>query len=652
VGVEVKVTFCAYDRLGYVGGPNAGLIRLLPALKARGIDVRCLFLTFAPHGQCPTIRALEAEGIPCRSTRYHPTTELRVRWLLRQLKESPPDIFVPNLMPAAYFAGKWCRDAGIPTIGVLRSVDAFHEGFLEEFASGYPEFRQTAFVGVSQHAVHMIREAGMADTRAVQIPSPVSIPKVPVAHSTPFRVAYSGRIIKRNKRADLVVDMFCGAAEAVSDTEYTLLGHGPDWDEVSAHLDECGRNLPVTMAGRIDSRMMDGELSRHHCLLLASEYEGLPLALMEGMAAGLVPMGMRGCTGVEELIEDGETGFLLDDPILDFPKVVSRLKEDPDLFARVSGKARERIMNLSALDVVAEKWIALFNEIKNDEGPRRALSIPVRLNLPPCNPKVACEDDRADAFGCVCALATSLSPFFAHGDRTQFLSPRCLPSTIDNYTIRKGIIRALKTALPKFSGIVADVGAGVAPYKQLVLESSGVDSYVALDLAESSYAPPDVLWDGERLPLADESVETVMATEVLEHCSTPDLLVGEACRALKQDGVFFGTVPFLWPIHDVPHDHWRFTPWSLKMLLERNGFSDVQVTGLGGYESAMAQMIGLWVRRRSRDKGYRRFVMPVLSLLAAPVVWGLTRLDKEVDDFREGQMITGFSFTARKGDGV
>lgn len=646
----MRVTFCAYDRPGYVGGPNAGLIRLLPELKARGVDVRCLFLTFAPHGQCPTIRALEAAGIPCRSTRYHPTTGLRVRWLLKQLKESPPDIFVPNLMPAAYFAARWCREAGIPTIGVLRSVDAFHEGFLEEFASGRQEFRQTAFVGVSQKAVQMIRESGFPEGRAVQIPSPVMVPEHPVSHGSPFRVAYSGRIVQRNKRADLVVDMFCKAAGMVPDTEYTLLGHGPDWDAVSERLAHCGADLPVVMAGRIDSKRMEGELSRHHCILLASEYEGLPLALMEGMAAGLVPIGIRGCSGVDELVVHGETGFLLDNPLEDFPRIVAQLKGDPELFNRVSANARRRIQELSALDAVADKWLGLFNGIKDAEGQRRPIRISVRLDLPPLNPKVACEDDRCGTWGSACSLAESFSPFFAHGDRTQFLAPRCLPSTMDTYSVRTGILRALKAALPRFTGVVADVGAGIAPYKQLVLESEGVTGYLALDLAESAYAPPDVLWDGERLPLADGSVGTVMATEVLEHCPDPAMLLGEAQRVLEPGGVLFGTVPFLWPIHDVPHDHWRFTPWSLARLLEKGGFTDVRVMATGGYEAAMAQMLGLWVRRRSRNKFYQRVVRPVLSVLLAPVVWGLMRLDKGTDGFREGQMVTGFAFEARKGE--
>jgi len=645
----MKVTFCAYDRPGYVGGPNAGLIRLLPALRALGVDARCLFLTFAPHGQCPTIRALESSGVPCRSARYHTTTEGRIRWLLAQLQANTPDIFVPNLMPAAYFAARWCKKAGIPTVGVLRNVDAFHEGFLEEFASKETKFRQTAFVGVSAEAVEMIHETKADFVAVEQIPSPVKIAESSIRFDGgDLNVIYSGRMVERQKRAGLTARTFCQAAKQVSRTNYTMLGDGPDMAKVKSELAAHDNGLPVRLAGRINSPDMAHELSKHHCVTLLSEYEGLPLAFMEAMAMGLVPIGVRGCRGVEELIEDGVTGILLDDPMADLPKAVARLKNDPELFAKLSKNARSHIKNVSALNLVADKWLRLFETIKDAEGPRRPLRQPIRLNLPPLNQKVACEDDRAGIVGRATALISTFSPKFIHGPQTPFVAPRCLPKTVDTYTVRSGILAALENALPEFSGLVADVGAGVAPYKQLVMEAPHVDKYLALDLAGSSYAPPDVIWDGDSLPLADDSAETVMATEVLEHCPDPSRLLSEAFRILKPGGLFFGTVPFLWPLHDVPHDHWRFTPWSLTRLLEQNSFEDIQVRALGGYDAALAQMIGLWVRRRSRGNIYQKFIKPILSTAVVPLVWGLTRSDTIPDTFREGLMISGLSITARK----
>ena len=123
----LKVTFCAYDKPDNVGGPVSWLQRLAPALRDRGFDVRCLFiLHWGDTG--PTLSSLRSAGIQCDAVSGLDRTEERARWILERLGENPPDIFVPNLVVAAYFAARCAREAEIPTIGVLHSDDAFYRG--------------------------------------------------------------------------------------------------------------------------------------------------------------------------------------------------------------------------------------------------------------------------------------------------------------------------------------------------------------------------------------------------------------------------------------------------------------------------------------------------------------------------------------------
>lgn len=643
----MKVTFCAYDRPDYVGGPNAGLVRLLPELKRRGVEVGCLFLVFGARHELPAVRALEAAGVPCRIAPYHATTELRVRWLLGQVRENPPDVFVPNLMPAAYFASRWCREAGIATVGVLRSVDAFHEGFLEEFGAG-ALFRQSAFVGVSRRAVEMIRHAAPDVRRVVQIPSPVIVPPESVKHKIPLRVMYSGRLVQRNKRIDLVARLFCRCARELPETQWSIYGHGPDRGLVEQIIHKQGQGLPVQYAGRVEAWGMPRHIARHHCLVLLSEYEGMPLAMMEAMAAGLAPVAMRGCSGVDELVEHEHTGLLLEDPEKDLPRAVERLRDDPALFEKLSANARERVRGFSSLPVVADAWLRLFQDILETEGPRRRVRMPLFLELPPLNPKVAPEDDRATIRGRLVAWSAARRPAFLHGEKAPFLSPRCTPSHIDTCTLRRGILRGLQRNLHHFRGLVADIGAGCAPYKQLVLDVPAVTGYLAVDLQGSLYRQPDLFWDGQRLPLRDGSAGSVLATEVLEHCEAPERFLAECWRVLAPGGACLLTMPFLWPLHDIPHDAFRYTPWTLERLLRSAGFDSVEITPTGGYDAAMAQMLGLYIRRRSRSRFYIRFLRPLLSLAAVPLVASLRALDTPPQTWREGLMVTGLCALAFK----
>jgi hypothetical protein len=76
-------------------------------------------------------------------------TERHVQWILDRVVEDPPDVFVPNLMVPAFYAGRWVRQAGIPTVGVLHSDDCFHRGIVSEFVCGSNAYRLSALVCVS-----------------------------------------------------------------------------------------------------------------------------------------------------------------------------------------------------------------------------------------------------------------------------------------------------------------------------------------------------------------------------------------------------------------------------------------------------------------------------------------------------------------------
>jgi SAM-dependent methyltransferase len=228
----------------------------------------------------------------------------------------------------------------------------------------------------------------------------------------------------------------------------------------------------------------------------------------------------------------------------------------------------------------------------------------------------------------------------------QYLAPRCTPANLDRFIIRSAILQALRDTLPRFSGRLLDVGCGHMPYRSLLSKPpSRIDTYIGLDISSEIYGTRDVEWDGFIMPFADASVDCAMAIEVLEHCPEPDTLLGEAYRVLGGGGSFFFTVPFVWPLHDTPHDQYRFTPFALERHLSRAGFDQVELRALGGWDASLAQMVGLWARRRPMSRIGRL----LLSRLLLPVVATLVRVDQPPAEFRSNTMVTGLCGTAIKG---
>ena len=145
------------------------------------------------------------------------------------------------------------------------------------------------------------------------------------------------------------------------------------------------------------------------------------------------------------------------------------------------------------------------------------------------------------------------------------------------------IYRDLKAELARPHGLVLDVGCGAQPYRSLIHPQ---DRYLGIDIAASrdyfGYDVPDTIYyDGDTWPVTDASVDTILCTETLEHVRDPGAFLAEAARVAKPGATLLITVPFSARWHFIPHDYWRYTPSSLKNLLEAHGFSDVAVFARG-----------------------------------------------------------------------
>jgi SAM-dependent methyltransferase len=216
-----------------------------------------------------------------------------------------------------------------------------------------------------------------------------------------------------------------------------------------------------------------------------------------------------------------------------------------------------------------------------------------------------------------------------------------------HYHVRRSILKALMSNAALFRGRVLDVGCGRKPYRDTVVNFPAVTDYTGLDISSAIiYTPevkPDYVWDGKRMPFDNGQFDTVMATEVLEHCPCPEETLAEIHRVLKPEGTFFFTVPFLFPTHEIPHDEYRFTPFSLKRYLEAAGFREIRVEAMGGWRASMGQMIGLFIELSpslgALETMARKLAKPFLLVL----MQHLYKRDVRPNVFCEGAMCTGFT---------
>ncbi len=149
------------------------------------------------------------------------------------------------------------------------------------------------------------------------------------------------------------------------------------------------------------------------------------------------------------------------------------------------------------------------------------------------------------------------------------------------YIGRKPIYEFIKENCDNMTGILLDYGAGRMPYKSLF---KNVEKYIGLDYdvaADSAgYTNDNVIYyDGIHVPLDDESVDTVLCNQVLEHVDDIDNSLSEIHRVMKTGGVLLLTLPAVYPIHMEPYDFRRFTHYGIRRSLEAHGFKDIRIKG-------------------------------------------------------------------------
>jgi glycosyltransferase involved in cell wall biosynthesis len=141
-----------------------------------------------------------------------------------------------------------------------------------------------------------------------------------------------------------------------------LVGEGPEEAVIRARVQQMGLEPSVLFLGlRKDVARL---LPAADLFLLSSISEGIPLAVIEAMCAGL-PVVSTQVGGTGEVVSDRHTGLLVpagDDAAL--ADAILRLHRDPDLRRRLGENGRLRALELFSEDQMARKYLALYEEMR------------------------------------------------------------------------------------------------------------------------------------------------------------------------------------------------------------------------------------------------------------------------------------------------
>ena len=86
---------------------------------------------------------------------------------------------------------------------------------------------------------------------------------------------------------------------------------------------------------------------------------------------------------------------------------------------------------------------------------------------------------------------------------------------------------------------------------------------------------PDIVSDIHKVNWESNYFDTIIATEILEHCYAPEKVIDEIYRLLKDEGICILSTRFIYPYHPDPKDYYRFTGDALRYLFQK--FNQVEI---------------------------------------------------------------------------
>lgn len=358
---------CEYMKVCFIvgtlgrGGAEKQLLFMLLALLNTGVETRVICLT---KGEAYESKIREL-GIDVEFSGSSQNRLVRVWKIVRSLWNNPADIIQSSHFYTNIYAGIAGRLLRIPSIGAIRSnveSELSSHRFLGRLLLRLPDFLIVNSLVGRQRAI----DKGISDKSVALVPNAVELglglSEVTRNHDGPTKLLFVGRLVEP-KRADRFVALAVAltAKYPKHKLNFCIVGDGP----LRPKLEVQAKDLPssfnsMEFLGEVEN--LDAIYRDADFLVLTSDYEGTPNAVLEAMAHAL-PVIATDVGGVSEVLNKSR-GILVgpDDPkaLID---AASALIEDADLRNRLGSQGRAYVQENHSCETLAANLTDIYNRL-------------------------------------------------------------------------------------------------------------------------------------------------------------------------------------------------------------------------------------------------------------------------------------------------
>lgn len=173
-------------------------------------------------------------------------------------------------------------------------------------------------------------------------------------------ILYVGRLVRTHKRVDRLLQIWQKIESHHPDWQLQIVGEG----EERPALEKLARRLRLQRIHFLGYRSDMPTIYRTASFIcLTSNFEGLPMSLMEGQQYGVIPVSFDSYAGIQEIAQDGKAGIII--PSYSLRRYASRLNRILDHPQEQEQLRRQALAAAQRYDpqVIGQQWLRLFEEL-------------------------------------------------------------------------------------------------------------------------------------------------------------------------------------------------------------------------------------------------------------------------------------------------
>jgi glycosyltransferase involved in cell wall biosynthesis len=235
-------------------------------------------------------------------------------------------------------------------------------------------------VGVSREIErHLKTMPALAKTRVEYLPYGIDFSDAPGRSfdpASPLRIIYVGRLIEEQKRVSRFIELARLLCKQSIPFQFTIAGAGPEEGRLRSEL---GAMPSVRFTGAVPYKETSALLRSHDVFVLFSDYEGLPLSLLEAMGAGVVPVVSDLESGIRDVVNSQNGVRVPAGNVVAAADAIVALARNRHALAALSETAVRSVRETYSASRMAARYLELIDEL----GEPDSVSVPAPLGVRP-----------------------------------------------------------------------------------------------------------------------------------------------------------------------------------------------------------------------------------------------------------------------------